>query len=102
MQSKPQNPIHIIIQAIGEGIRNETLVRTAPLASGIIVGDNGIHITVQSPCDVPEMLTWAENQLRPVAVSAASGILVTRHGPASYSLSVDHTVPVGETLERSL
>lgn len=48
-----------------------------------------------------EVLDKAVNAIIPAALEQRQGILVTRHGPGSYTVDVDASVPCGCILERA-
>lgn len=62
-----------------------------------------IELTVDHAKQLPERLSDAEATLRCLAnETGASGILVTRHDFHRYTLSLDRSVPFGETHEKSI
>lgn len=62
-----------------------------------------VEVLVPTPAQLDDLLNEAEAMLRQVAMAHRStGIMVTRHHPGRYTLSLDHAVPYGETWEQSL
>lgn len=62
-----------------------------------------LEVLVTEPGQLYELLNDAEAILRQVAMAQrAAGILVTRHDPARYTLTLSDTVPFGETWEKTL
>lgn len=62
-----------------------------------------LEVLVTEPARLYELLDDAEAMLRQVATPRRfAGILVTRHNPGRYSLTLSDTVPFGETREQIL
>ena len=62
-----------------------------------------LEVLVPTRDQLHDLLNNAESALRQVAmVQRSAGILVTRHHPGRYTLSLNDTVPFGETWEQSL
>ena len=62
---------------------------------------NQLEIHVTDPARLHDLLTDAEHTLRQTPQHHA-GILVTRHTPHRYTLTLCDTVPFGETHEQTL
>jgi len=60
-----------------------------------------VEVLVTDPGRLHELLDDAETALRQMPQRVA-GILVTRHDPSRYTLSLSATVPFGETREQIL
>ncbi|MFE4198717.1 hypothetical protein ACFRJ9_22950 [Paenarthrobacter sp. NPDC056912] len=61
------------------------------------------EVVVASPELLQELLTEAEELIRSVAMAqGTSGILVTRRDVGRYTVSLDKSVPFGQTLERTM
>ncbi|WP_413249060.1 hypothetical protein [Sinomonas flava] len=70
------------------------MLSQAPESLEVLLTDSG-HLN--------ELLDNAEATLRQVAMQQrCAGILVTRHNPARYTLTLTESVPYGETHERTL
>jgi hypothetical protein len=62
---------------------------------------HNLEVVVTEPNRLYELLDDAEAALRQVArPHCFSGILVTRHNPSRYTLTLTGTVPYGETREQ--
>lgn len=62
-----------------------------------------VEVLIPTPAQLHDLLNDAEAMLRQVAMAQrCSGIMVTRHHRGRYTLSLDHTVPYGETWEQTL
>ena len=62
-----------------------------------------LEVLVTTPGQRYGLLNEAEAVLRQAAMlQRCAGILVTRHDPARYTLSLSDTVPFGETWEQTL
>ncbi|WP_035749200.1 hypothetical protein [Arthrobacter sp. 35W] len=62
-----------------------------------------LEVVVTKPGRLYELLDDAEAVLRQAAMcQQSSGILVTRHSHARYTLALSDTVPFGETWEQKL
>lgn len=60
-------------------------------------------VIVADPGQLDTLLAEAEASLRLAAMArGTAGILVTRHDLRRYTLSLDDTVPFGETREKSM
>jgi hypothetical protein len=61
------------------------------------------HVTADEPQLIAERLDAAEKLAQVRALSEGThGILVTRHGPASFTVALSSDVPYGTTQERDL
>lgn len=61
------------------------------------------HVTADEPQLIAEYLEAAEKSARERALREGNhGILVTRHGPASFTVNLSPDVPFGITQERDL
>jgi hypothetical protein len=61
------------------------------------------HVMADGPQLIAERLDAAEKLARERALSAGRhGILVTRHGPTSFTVTLSPDVPYGITQERDL
>lgn len=61
------------------------------------------HITGLSPAEIADSITTAVEIARDHSVNEGwQGILVTRHGPDTYTVNLSADVPYGVTLERDL
>jgi hypothetical protein len=59
-----------------------------------------VEVVVTSRNQLHELLTGAEELLRPKAIAGGDlGILVTRHNPYRYTVALSDSVPFGETHE---
>ncbi|MDQ0823736.1 hypothetical protein QFZ69_004682 [Arthrobacter sp. V1I7] len=68
------------------------------LASGPIY-----HVTAGDPQEIAESLDLAEQLAQEQALKeGVRGILVTRHGPNSFTVALSADVPYGTTLEREI
>lgn len=62
-----------------------------------------LEVLVTEPGRLYELLDHAEAELREIALpQRCAGILVTRHDPRRYTLTLSDTVPFGETREQIL
>ncbi|WP_227878488.1 hypothetical protein [Arthrobacter dokdonensis] len=62
-----------------------------------------LEVIVATPGQRHELLEDAEAKLRQIAMAhRCGGILVTRHNPVRFSLTLSETVPFGETWEQTL
>ena len=62
-----------------------------------------LEVLITDPRRLYELLDTAEAELRRVAMPERfAGILVTRHDPRRYTLTLSDTVPFGETHEQIL
>ncbi len=62
-----------------------------------------LEVLVTKPGSLYELLDDAEAVLRQAAMGERStGILVTRHDPSRYTLTLSDMVPFGETWEQTL
>ena len=62
-----------------------------------------LEVLVTDPGRLHELLDDAESVLRQLALpQKTKGILVTRHDPGRYTLSLSDMVPFGETREQKL
>ncbi|MEO5781523.1 MAG: hypothetical protein ABIQ22_17440 [Arthrobacter oryzae] len=62
-----------------------------------------LEVLVTKPGSRYELLDTAEAVLRQAAMAERSaGILVTRHDPSRYTLTLSGSVPFGETWEQTL
>ena len=61
------------------------------------------HVTADEPQLIAERLDAAEKSAQERALREGShGILVTRHGPTSFTVALSADVPYGTTQERDL
>jgi hypothetical protein len=61
------------------------------------------HVTADEPQLIAERLDAAEKLARERALREGNhGILVTRHGPTSFTVNLSPDVPYGTTQERDL
>jgi hypothetical protein len=59
------------------------------------------HVTADAPTLIGERLDAAEHLARQQALRKGThGILVTRHGPATFTVALSADVPYGITMER--
>ncbi|MEE2522131.1 hypothetical protein V1639_17135 [Pseudarthrobacter sp. J75] len=62
-----------------------------------------VEVIVSEPGRLHELLDHAEAELRQIALPhKCAGILVTRHDPHRYTLTLSDTIPFGETREQIL
>jgi ribosomal protein S12 methylthiotransferase accessory factor YcaO len=61
------------------------------------------HVTADEPQLIAELLEAAERSAQERALREGNhGILVTRHGPTSFTVALSADVPYGVTQERDL
>ena len=73
--------------------------------AGVTISDSGpmYHVTADAPKLIGERLDAAEHLARQQALRKGThGILVTRHGPTTFTVALSADVPYGVTLEREL
>ncbi|SDP86045.1 hypothetical protein SAMN04487914_1791 [Arthrobacter sp. ok909] len=73
--------------------------------AGAIIAASGptYHVTADAPRLIGERLDAAEHLARQQALKeGAHGILVTRHGPTTFTVALSADVPYGVTMEREL
>ncbi len=58
-----------------------------------------VDVRVDSAREIEERLNAAVRDLQPLAASARHGILVTRHNPGHFTVSLSQDVPFGLTRE---
>ncbi|NYE95446.1 hypothetical protein FHU41_001696 [Psychromicrobium silvestre] len=62
-----------------------------------------LEVLITEPSRRQELLDNAEAELRQVAMTQhLAGILITRHHPGRYTISLNDSVPFGETREQIL
>jgi len=61
-----------------------------------------LEVTATNPKELEHQLSLAEKDAMALATEVgAHGILITRHGAASFCIEITDAVPYGLTLERS-
>ncbi len=61
------------------------------------------NVTADDPQEIAESLDVAEQLAKEWALTeGVRGILVTRHGPTSFTVALSADVPFGTTLEREI